>query len=343
MVNKMAMKAFGRVPTAEAEPTNIENAPTQEDSPANPEMVGNYSRIKVGMMDNELARAKQELSVAKGDAIAGREIRRAQIEGVLNGTIPVRLDSDCIYDAIESDRIASPEDSDDDPSSHLALKENIKRRGQRTPIRVRPLNASWRPSLDAPFDMSGVKFALQSGRRRLRACRELGRPVYAFLSFPDEGLTKIDDLQERYFENVARRDLTTAEKLYSIGMISASMDLKQSEVAELLHIDRSTVSRANFLYENFDALKKIVDLKTATSRDIERAISQLKSPHPDKGTIPLQIDAPAPLPYKHKVVGGHTLRMRRDAKGRQQLTITVDHLDQQTLDALEKVLGDAMA
>ena len=95
-----------------------------------------------------------------GDSLSEENERlRSQIS---TGSVLVELDPNAIVEGLISDRASARED---DPS-FLDLKSSIEARGQDQAIVVRPTRA-------------GEGYELIAGRRRLRACQDLGRKVIA--------------------------------------------------------------------------------------------------------------------------------------------------------------------
>lgn len=304
-----AAKIFSK-PAADTPKPQAARTRIPDDGPA---MTGNWSRLAYKGMEEKLASAQETLSILK----------ESQLSGVLSGTIPVSVNEDQITDEIGTDRVTDAPEKDDEGGSFADLVANIKKRGLRTPIRIRPADPAWRPAPDNPFDTSGQAFFLQSGRRRLAACRELGIQPIAFLSFPEDQIAELDDLHERYFENVARRDLTTAEKLFSIGLISARMpDLKQAQIAEILHTSQPMVSRGAALYQNFEAVSKVINLASANLIQIDTALKQIKNGN-DAAVQPNDTKEAdnTPLPFSKKNFGEISARLGRNSKGEAVLTI----------------------
>lgn len=165
------------------------------------------------------------------------DTRATIIDGVLNGTVAVELLPAQVEDPTGSDRQAGWED---DPEFQ-ALMDNIARRGQTQAIRVRPVDPAWEPDRDHPLD-SADRFIIQSGRRRLAACRMLDRKVVAVIATV-EGEAALADLEERFHENTMRKNLSGFEELLSIGLIADALgDLSQQEIAQRLSVSQNDVS-----------------------------------------------------------------------------------------------------
>jgi ParB/RepB/Spo0J family partition protein len=222
-------------------------------------MAGNWSRITYRETKNSL-----------------NALREGLYAGVVAGQVPVVLSPDQIVDEIGSDRVAPEVEDPQDPGSLSSLKDNIQKRGQRTPIRVRPADPTWRPNEKAPQEVEGAQFLLLSGRRRLQVCRDINSDVIALIDFSgsdDPVVARLEDLQERYFENVSRRDLNSFEKLASIGLMAQAIgeDKTHQEIAELLHTSRSRVTKGLKVVEFYDEILEMIDPATATYEQINQA------------------------------------------------------------------------
>lgn len=202
-------------------------------------------------------------------------------KGVMAGTVALELEPDQIEDAVGSDRMTDWVDDED----FEALVANIKRRGQTQPIRVRPTDKNWEADPDNPLETND-KFYIQSGRRRLAACRRLGRKVLALVS-TDEGDRALADLEERFHENTMRRDLNGFEELISIGLLAEGLqELTQKEVAERLGIPQSDVSLGAACLEWRDVILRRVDIATTPKRQYRKIIPQLKRGDALQNTLP---------------------------------------------------------
>lgn len=115
---------------------------------------------------------------------------------------------------------------DDDDASFQLLKQSIEQRGQEIPVLVRP-----HPTI-------GGRYQSAYGHRRVRATRELGIPLKAFIKdLSDEGLIIAQGL-----ENAAREDLSFIERsLFAMRIEDAGHD--RSVIQNALSIDRTEASR----------------------------------------------------------------------------------------------------
>lgn len=177
------------------------------------------------------------------------------ISGVESGDIPISIDVSQVTDEVGSDRSGEWQRDEE----FTVLKDNLEARGQRQPIVVRPSDFSWQadranPKTAKPDD----RFILQSGRRRLQACRELGIPVKAYVVIPHVEDLELSDLEERYFENAMRQDLCAFDELVSIGMLVAKAGEEgeqQKDLAVRLGQSKAELSRAINTLNNAEKLR----------------------------------------------------------------------------------------
>lgn len=207
------------------------------------------------------------------------EDTRATIaDGILNGTVSIELLPIQVEDPTGSDRQAGWED---DPEFQ-ALIENISRRGQTQAIRVRPVDLAWEPDRDHPFDTAD-NFIIQSGRRRLAACRKLNRKVVAVIATV-EGEAALADLEERFHENTMRQNLSGFEELLSIGLIADALgDLSQQEIAQRLSVSQNDVSLGRSCVELHDQIAATVDIANTPKRAFREIIPRLRGGGKTKG------------------------------------------------------------
>ncbi len=193
------------------------------------------------------------------------------VSGILNGTVALTLDPTQIVDQAGSDRIGDWQGD----VAFDALKANIARRGQTQPIRVRAVNADWQPNAETPLQ-TDAQFAVQSGRRRVEACRQLGLPVLAILS-TEQGDAALADLEERFHENTMRKDLNGFEELLSIGLLAESLsDQTQEDIAERLSVSQGDVSLGLACVALRDKIVAEVDIETTPKRVYRAIIPKLK-------------------------------------------------------------------
>ena len=110
------------------------------------------------------------------------------------------------------------------------LIASIAQNGQRVPILVRPL--------------PGERYQLVYGRRRLEACRHLGRQVRAIVADMDAG----QSLKDQLIENLERRDLSFIERaMVAYGLLEGE-DLSPEErshksIAEIFGLTEAGISQ----------------------------------------------------------------------------------------------------
>jgi hypothetical protein len=223
---------------------------------------------------------KGQIAVTRRELDAARERLATVREGVLRGVIALEIDPDAIVDAVGTDRVGDwSDDADFD-----ALVRNIRERGQTQPIRVRPEDPAWRPAEANPLAIDeAARFVLQSGRRRLAACRKLGLPVRALiatdiaqalgqgadaLTAAGGSVEALADLEERFAENTMRQALSPIEQLLSVGEIAALLpQMSQRAIASRLNVPQATVSIGLTCFRNRDELLQRAPTD-ATHRDL---------------------------------------------------------------------------
>jgi ParB family transcriptional regulator, chromosome partitioning protein len=125
---------------------------------------------------------------------------------------------------------------DDGPGDFEQFRNTIETEGQRIPIQVRP------------HPQSPGRYQVIYGHRRLRAARELGRPVKALvLEMSDRDLVVSQGI-----ENAARQDLTWIER----ALFAWRMDqtgIKPRDVMAALSIDDAELARMRAVYRKVPA------------------------------------------------------------------------------------------
>ncbi|OJI92839.1 ParB/RepB/Spo0J family partition protein [Planktotalea frisia] len=236
-------------------------------------------------LDAGLPPLEEEVSVAPKPAMGGmwagsamnllkqriEDTHGSLVSGILNGTVALTLDPAQIIDQTGSDRIGDWQGD----VAFDALKANIARRGQTQPIRVRAVEPNWQPNADTPLQ-TDAQFAVQSGRRRVEACRQLGLPVLAILS-TDQGDAALADLEERFHENTMRKDLNGFEELLSIGLLAESLsDHTQEDIAERLSVSQGDVSLGLACVSLREKIVAEVDIEATPKRAYRAIIPKLK-------------------------------------------------------------------
>lgn len=113
---------------------------------------------------------------------------------------------------------------DDDEDSFETLKGLIKEHGQIVPVLLRP----------SPKTQG--RFEIIYGRRRLRACKELGKKVRANIQEMDDSTA----LMAKGLENAARRGLSFYEKALFAEEIEAQ-NYPAAKIGDVLGVSRSAV------------------------------------------------------------------------------------------------------
>lgn len=154
-----------------------------------------------------------------------RALEEARSGVVTDGDRLVRLDPALIDEPLPADRDARAFAD----AAFEALKASIAERGQDVPVTVRP---------------RGDRFELAAGRRRLAACRQLGRSVLArVLPLDDEAMLAL-----QYRENAERADVTAYERGrwlatlagqgWSTTRLAALTGLSQPSIVDYLRLGR---------------------------------------------------------------------------------------------------------
>ena len=200
------------------------------------------------------------------------EANRSIADGILNGTVVIKLDPEQIEDEVGSDRVVDWTGDEE----FRRLHRLIERQGQKAPIRVRPRDPDWVPETEELLEPK-ARFVVQSGRRRIEVCRRLKFKVMALVS-TEMGDAILADLEERFHENTARASLNPFEELLSIGHIAQRRgDLTQSEVADHLQVPQGDVSLGLSCVELMDEILKAVDVTTTPKRAFRSIIPQLRA------------------------------------------------------------------
>lgn len=217
---------------------------------------------------------KQRIEDANGSLLAG----------IRSGTVAIALRADQVLDKVGTDRLTLWEkDADFDQ-----LVANIKRRGQKQPIRVRPESAEWVPNKDHPLETND-NFVIQSGRRRLEACRVLGIRVNAIIATPQTDQMQAD-LEERFHENTMRRNLNGFEELLSIGVLAQGLrDMSQQDIADHLGVLQGDVSLGLACLEHRRVILQQVDIATTPKRAYRAMIPKLNRGERLKPLLPPEV------------------------------------------------------
>lgn len=156
--------------------------------------------------------------------------------GALQGSLSAirELDPDLIDDWGPKDRLDgfTAVNSEDDGDGFETLKSSIKDGGQQVPILVRRAGTEGR-------------FEIIYGRRRLRACRELGLKVRANVQDLDDATA----LLAKGLENAARRNLSFYEKARFAAVIQAAGHNTKT-VRQVLSLSASGLSHLTKVTDN---------------------------------------------------------------------------------------------
>lgn len=156
--------------------------------------------------------------------------------GALQGSLSAirELDPDLIDDWGPKDRLDgfTAVNSEDDGDGFETLKSSIKDDGQQVPILVRKAGTEGR-------------FEIIYGRRRLRACRELGLKVRANVQDLDDATA----LLAKGLENAARRNLSFYEKARFAAVIQAAGHNTKT-VRQVLSLSASGLSHLTKVTDN---------------------------------------------------------------------------------------------
>lgn len=269
-----------------------EEADVAEETPRKGAMGGMWAGSAMNML-------KQRIDATHGSLV----------EAILAGVLALELDPAQVVDDVGSDRLTAWEADED----FEKLVANIDRRGQTQPIRVRPADAGWTPDEEQPLS-TDARFVIQSGRRRLEACRRLGRKVLAVVSTA-EGDQALADLEERFAENTMRRNLNGFEELLSIGLLAESLpDLTQTEIAARIGVSQADVSLGQGCLAHRDAILAQVDIEVTPKRAYRALLPKIK-----RGEDVAEPQKPEYDPFNPPPV-----RQRYDVRGIPMTTVPVD-------------------
>lgn len=193
--------------------------------------------------------------------------------------------------------------------------------------------------LDEP-DENGFQYEIVFGRRRHRACLELGLPVNAIV----QTMTDVEVFQQMERENRQREDLTPWEQgvMYK-DAIDQGLFASQRQLAAALGLDQSNVSKAIKLaslpQEIIDAFVSPLDLQFRWGQDLSDALDKdaarvlttasaicAEQPRPASKDvysrlIGTQMVAEAVAPREFVVAGRTAAAWAKDAKGSASLKI----------------------
>ncbi len=225
------------------------------------------------------------------------EARANFSKAILSGDYVLDIDPEMISDPIGSDRRADWMQQE----SFLSLVESIRENGQDLPVLVWPQDPDWQPDALDPKNLERVQFLLLAGRRRCEAARQLGRPVRAVLA-SQQGRSGLEStftmLVLRFRENEKRDDLSTFERLLSIGQMyeelkaASTTKITAKAFGERLGVHESMVSRARAVYKAKEAiLARFKNVYEMSFQDFQTALARL-SEDDEKKQAKKQADKP---------------------------------------------------
>jgi ParB family chromosome partitioning protein len=136
-----------------------------------------------------------------------------------------------------------------DESSLEQLAASIKNAGVMQPIAVRPID----PRAGAP---AGVAWELVAGERRWRAAQLAGLSHVPAVVF---NATDREAAEWGIIENVQREDLNPIEAAHAYRNLQREFGLTQSEIAQRVGVDRSTVANIMRLTELEAAIQSMIE------------------------------------------------------------------------------------
>lgn len=203
-------------------------------------------------------------TIARSGTKASERVVRtsAPALGALQGSLAAirEVDPNLVDDWGPADRLDefTAVNFDEGDDSFEALKSSIKDGGQQVPILVR------RSKLDGRYEVI-------YGRRRLRACRELGVPVRANIQDLDDATA----LLAKGLENAARRNLSFYEKArFAEAILEAGHDT--STIRQVLNLSASGLSHLVKVSQNVpSAIGDLVGAAPKSGRPKWTALAEL--------------------------------------------------------------------
>lgn len=157
---------------------------------------------------------------------AGQREGAGQLHGQYDGRKRLNSYAEIALDRIEADP-QHREHFDEEGLGNLA--KSLKTHGQQQPIKVR-----WVEHRE--------KYIIIAGERRFRAAEIAGFPSVQ-CSIADENMTEDDILIAQIIENALREDLRATERAKAYRDLMDRKSWKANELAEEIHVNKSTVSR----------------------------------------------------------------------------------------------------
>ena len=133
--------------------------------------------------------------------------------------------------------------------------------------------------------LDGAGFEVAAGRRRLEACRQLGRPVLARV----RGLDDAAMLRVQFSENERREDISALERARWFAEVKSRLSLQAKDIAAQFGLDPSTLSLylrlSRFPQEIADRLRDPRRLSVLRARRVMEAVDS------DVRALPRILDA----------------------------------------------------
>ncbi|ACL62764.1 plasmid partitioning protein RepB [Methylobacterium nodulans] len=183
---------------------------------------------------------------------------------MIDGEVIVSLDPSLIDASFVSDRLT------DDEVEFAQLKAAIEAHGQATPILVRPIENG--------------RYMVVFGHRRLRAARELGRPVKAVV----RQLEEIAHILAQGQENTARANLSFIEKALFAQKLLA-MGQSKATIKSALTLDDTLLSRMLSVVETIPPpVLEAIGAARTVGRDRWEELKKLLA-HPAKAALAAEV------------------------------------------------------
>jgi ParB family chromosome partitioning protein len=247
------------------------------------------------------------------DRIASLEAERTT--AIADGVQLIELDPDQITDNLPRDRIDAAFEDDD----FERFTQSISEDGQYVPILVRRA--------------AGKGYEIAAGRRRLAACRALGRKVLA-------RVTALDDdamLTLQYRENAERENISTFERAQWLAAVAKNhglsttdmatrFDMSQPSVVEYLKIARLPAEFVAVLHDPrdltiADGRKLHAALKDTDGDTLKRMVVSARNPSNTRTSDQIRA-ALSEVSQPRKVTQKSKQRKIMDANGSRIATIT---------------------
>ncbi len=156
---------------------------------------------------------------AMSQTLSAIELKNNELEHLLaNGATIIEIDAGQLDGSFIPDRF------EDDDEAFRLLKDSIAQNGQEVPVLVRPLDHQ--------------RYQIAYGHRRVRALKELGRPVRALV----KPMSDSELVLAQGIENAVRQDLSWIEKaLFAHKLEQSGFDRKV--IGQALGVDKTELSR----------------------------------------------------------------------------------------------------